>query len=230
MQGYGSRRVPHRLNGDERSSFERAVKFGFITLDGTGYRRGRKGSPLANIHRQWCDSRAKPQIIVCKATGGRMLDNVIVDLSTLRIGPLETGDVELNLLRQWKTDILLSAEKVGMVLVDEYDEDNTFTLETDSEFEGEDTYFETTVDANAWASDPIWKLPSVSMGVFEGERVKAKAMARELASLWEVSEKAQVQMRGVKSKGPKNRRNAGARGGGKTKMKGLSKHRRQKNF
>jgi len=231
-KGYGSRRVPHRLNENERSSFERAVKYGFVTLDGTGYRRGRKGSPLANIHRQWCDSRAKPQIILCKATGGRMLDNVIIDLSTLRVGPLDTGDIGLDLLHQWKADILLAAGKADMILVDEYDEDNTFTVEADPDYESEDTFFEMTIDADAWAFDPIWKLPSVSMGVFEGERSKAKSMARELASLWEVPEEVEVQTGGLKSggsKGPKNRRNAGARGGGKTKMKGLSKHRRQKN-
>ena len=33
---------------------------------------------------------------------------------------------------------------------------------------------------------PISKVPVISMGVFEGERAKAKAMARELASLWEL--------------------------------------------
>ena len=43
-------------------------------------------------------------------------------------------------------------------------------------------------DEEAWANDPISKLPVLSLGVFEGERSKAKAMARELALLWDIPE------------------------------------------
>jgi len=228
-KGYGSRRVPHRLNEEERKAFSRASKYGFLSLDGTGWRRGRKGSPLANSHRQWCDARGKPQIILCKATGGRMLDNIVIDLSPLRFGPLETSGIDL--LYSWKADILIAAEKAGMVLNDDIEEDNTFTLDIDNYDDSIDTSIVLEVDENAWAFDPIWKLPAVSLGVFEGQRSDAKAMAKELAKLWNIPEELSDSDAGMnygKRKGAKNRRNAGARGGGKTKMKGLSKHRRQK--
>lgn len=228
LKGYGSRGVPHRLNENERRAFDRAAKYGFVTLDGTGYRRGRKGSPLSNIHRQWCDARGKPQIILCKATGGRMLDNVIVDLSPLRLGPLEMSGVDL--LFRWKTDILNAAQNSGMVLADDIVEDNTFTLDID--YDDEIDGNEISIDVEVWTNGPIWKLPAVSLGVFEGERTKAKNMARELSSLWNVPEEVEstksAGMNYSNRKGATNRRSAGAKKGGRTKNKGMNMHRRQK--
>jgi hypothetical protein len=152
------------------------------------------------------------------------LDNVIVDLSPLRINGLfdDPSDVD-DFLVKWRLQILLAAEKAGMELREDYVEDNAVHLgnddETDdgTEEESRTEYF-TTVDA--WATQSIWRLPVVSIGVFEGERSKAKAMAKELAVLWEVPEKSA-------EGGAKNRRNAGAKKGGKTKMKGVRQHRRK---
>jgi hypothetical protein len=59
------------------------------------------------------------------------------------------------------------------------------------------------------------------MGVFEGKRSKAKAMAGDLAELWEIPE---IHIEG--GSGAQNQRNAGGKTGGKTKMKGLQNHRR----
>jgi hypothetical protein len=228
-KGYGSRNVPHRLNEEERQEMERAAKKGFVTLAGTGYRRGRKGSPLANIHRQWCDAREKPQIVLCKASGGRPLDNVIVDLSPLRINGLfdDPADVE-DFLVKWKAEILVAADKSGMELNPDYVQDNTLEFSNninDDHVDAEEetrTEYTAIVDTDAWATKPIWRLPVVSMGVFEGERSKAKEMARELAKLWDIPE---THTDG--SGGAKNRRNAGAKNGGKTKMKGIRQHRRK---
>lgn len=186
-KGYGSRGVCHRLNDNEQKAFERAERAGFVTLDGTGYRRGRKGSPLGNIHRQWCDARAKPQIVFCKASGGRPLDNVIVDLAPLRINALsEDSSIVDGFLSEWKAQILVAAENAGMELKSEYEEDNTETLSLEDEGVDEDDndIFTVTIDPTTWASEPIWRLPAVSIGVFEGERANAKKMAKELAVLW----------------------------------------------
>jgi hypothetical protein len=46
----------------------------------------------------------------------------------------------------------------------------------------------TVTDADDWATQPMCKLPVLSMGFFEGERSNAKAMARELSELWGVLE------------------------------------------
>eukprot|EP00566_Odontella_aurita_P011276 CAMPEP_0113556824 /NCGR_PEP_ID=MMETSP0015_2-20120614/17458_1 /TAXON_ID=2838 /ORGANISM="Odontella" /LENGTH=412 /DNA_ID=CAMNT_0000458197 /DNA_START=235 /DNA_END=1473 /DNA_ORIENTATION=- /assembly_acc=CAM_ASM_000160 len=187
---YGDKNVPHKLNGKDRGAFDRAARHGYVTLEGTGYRRGRKGSALANIHRQWCDARAKPQVILCKASGGRPLDNVIVDLSPLRLGAL-SPDMSMvdEFLTKWKAEMVHAAEKSGMILKSEYVEDNSQTLDIFTEDgDGVQTELVITIDPDSWASQPLWNLPAISMGVFEGERTQAKAMAKELSLLWKVTE------------------------------------------
>lgn len=226
-RGYGSRGVPHRLNEEERGGFQRAARYGFVTLEGTGYRRGRKGSPLANIHRQWCDARAKPQIVLCKASGGRPLDHIIVDLSPLRLGAL-SGDPAVvdQFLTGWKADILAAAHRAGMVINSSYKEDNTHTLHIDQEphSTAENHLFLTVGEPHHWAIEPIWKLPVVSIGVFEGERSKAKAMAKDLANLWDVMDPSDHETTHAFKSKPSPAKNRG-----KTKMKGLTAHRRRSN-
>ncbi len=55
-------------------------------LSGTGYRRERKGSPLANSWRQYADAFAWPALMVQNGSGGDppRPDVVVVDISTLR--------------------------------------------------------------------------------------------------------------------------------------------------
>ena len=56
----------------------------YLALKGSGYRKERKGSPLANIFRQWCDASALPCIVIEQGFGNDPLDTVVVDLVTLR--------------------------------------------------------------------------------------------------------------------------------------------------
>ena len=56
-----------------------------LALAGSGYRRERKGSPLANLWRQWCDAAGMPCVLVCKGATAAAGDTVLVDLSTLRL-------------------------------------------------------------------------------------------------------------------------------------------------
>lgn len=89
-RGTGSRNICHRLNEMERKEFDLAKKMGFVQLRGTGYRRERKGSPLANIHRQLCDALGRPCIEVHRGLGTDATDEVVVDLSPYRpVGPVE---------------------------------------------------------------------------------------------------------------------------------------------
>lgn len=233
-KGYGSRGVPHRLNESERAEMDRAAKKGFLVVDGSGIRRARKGSPLVNIHRQWCDARAKPQIVVSKAAAvhdGDVVDQVICDLSPLRLnGLFDDPDLVAGYLVKWKTDIFTAASNAGLVL---QEDDDGYDDEEEDHGEGSPDFAAGDFDDNvitfdsqqlqeAWATQPIWKLPVVSVGVFEGHRSKAKTMAKELAILWEVPEETKGS-----ADGPKSRRKAGAKKGGRTKPKGLSEHRRR---
>jgi len=228
---------------------DRAARKGFLVLKGGGNRRTRKGSPLANTHRQWCDARAKPQIIVYKAIGGRPVDQVVVDMSPLRMnGLFDDPEQAEEFLVKWKADILVAANNAGMEFREragndqedgDGDDEEGAVLscaddEIDDENDGDDadefcstyvvTFDNQQGDQLAWATNPIWMLPPVSMGIFEGERSRAKAMAKELATVWEIPEETKRDGNG----GPKTRRQAGARKGGKTKTKGLSEHRRKR--
>jgi hypothetical protein len=224
-KGYGSRNVPHRLNDDERREMDRAAKKGYLELAGSGNRRTRKGSPLANIHRQWCDARDKPQILLFKAVSGHPVDELMIDLSPLRLNGLyDDAKQAEEFFVKLKTEILSAAASAGMELrsdddADADDEENAEPVQDDEDL-SEYVLTLGEISQEAWASQPIWKLPTVLIpGSFEGERAKAKAMARELAILWEVPED-------TVGDGPKTRRVAGAKGGGKTKMGGLSSHRK----
>lgn len=88
-RGTGSRRIPHRLNAEERQQYEIAKQKGFLTLRGTGYRKERKGSPLANTFRQWCDAQASLCVVIEQGFGINAMDTVLVDMSTLRRNSVE---------------------------------------------------------------------------------------------------------------------------------------------
>jgi hypothetical protein len=259
-RGYGSRNVPHRLNDDERHELDRATRKGYLTLIGGGNRRTRKGSPLKNIHRQWCDARDCPQILLYKAVGGKAIDEVIIDLSPLRMhGLFDTQELVEDFLIRWKAQILTAAYETNMELLDAssnvYDDDNDecndLSSAQDNDANDDDerdcadevkisTNYTITLqrlDQQSWATNPIWQLPVVSLGMFQGERYNAKTMASQLAKLWEIPEivtindpsssSSSAQYAGTSGHGPKSRRDAGAPKGGHTKVKGLQEHRRR---
>ena len=69
-RGTGSRGVPHRLSPPERQSFEVAKRRGFLVLQGSGWRRQRRASPLLNTFLMWCDAAQRPCISVHSWGGG----------------------------------------------------------------------------------------------------------------------------------------------------------------
>lgn len=165
------------LSPKDQAVVLRAAKHGFLTLDGRNAGHGSlanlcssealKGSKLAQAHRDWCDARAKPNIVLYKASGRHsreVLDHVVVDLSPLR-GKMSS---------KWMDEIMDAAVHAGMKHSTTEEEETSIIDEVDSESSG--------------AREPISDLPFVSSGVFVGERSKAKAMAKELAQMWELPE------------------------------------------
>lgn len=66
--------------------YDLAVHHGFAVISGTGYRRGRKGSPLLNTLRQRADALAQPLVWVERggARGGVRAASCTIDFSPLR--------------------------------------------------------------------------------------------------------------------------------------------------
>lgn len=83
-RGTGSRGVPHRLNEAERKEWDLAKKRRFLLLRGSGWRKERGDSPLANIYRQFCDAQDILCVTVSRGIGNPPMDEVIIDFSPLR--------------------------------------------------------------------------------------------------------------------------------------------------
>ena len=100
--------------------------------------------------------------------------------------------------------------------MDEYDD-------CDEECSVEDGLQSVTLEVNQatrdeWAHKPIGGLPSLAL-VFQGERSSAKAMAKELAVLWEIPEKVEMGVEAMHEVDDKRR--------SKNKVKGLRQYRRR---
>lgn len=93
-RGVGSRATPHRLNADERAEYDRAIARGYLTLQGRGYRKERKGSPLLNIWRQRSDATGVAAVwLELGAAGGPRAaeDGSPVDTCAVDFAPLRDG-------------------------------------------------------------------------------------------------------------------------------------------
>ena len=177
-----------RLSQQDQEELLRACKKGFLTLDGrkAGHSSlamlcssdSLKGSKMAMAHRNWCDERAKPNIILYKASGRHsreVLDYVVVDLSPVRD----------QISSEWTNQVLDAASSAGMELRRAEDTEECSTEVVD----GCSTVASIETDnKSAQVRRPISRLPFVSLGFFVGERSKAKAMAKELAQLWDLPE------------------------------------------
>ena len=222
-KGSGSRNVPHRLNDMESQEMQRAQRKGFVSLMGSGNRRSRKGSPLKNIHRQWCDARGKPQITLYKSRGteSNLEDVIQVDLSPLRLAGVASSAEELAMSRQkYELQIEAIAGETGMTrFLYAEEDDNDEKSANDTENQSLEMNEKT---RKVWATEPIWNLPMIVFQ-FTGQRSQAKKMAKELAEVWDLPELE----KDAGSGGPRTRRSAGAKKGGKNKMRGLSQHRKR---
>jgi hypothetical protein len=159
-----------------------------------------------------------------KATGGsRPVDQVVVDLSPLRLDGLFDNSFQVeDYLMRWKTEILTAASGNSMQLCGSMDEehDGQECTVDDAGVPCEIVLKVEETTREAWATKPIWQLPVLAL-IFQGERSNAKAMTKALALLWDVPEATEP------GGGANSRKDAGAKKGGKSKMKGLSHHRKR---
>lgn len=129
-RGTGSRAVPHRLNELERKEWNLAKKRRYLLLRGTGWRKERGDSPLANIYRNYCDSVCIPCVYVKRGVqyGEQLLDELVVDFSPLRTANIHA--IRLDCLERIKsqgsvTEVLDSSESSNQ----DWIHDNKFLTE-----------------------------------------------------------------------------------------------------
>lgn len=157
-RGTGSRAVPHRLNADERVEWDYAKKKRFVVLRGSGWRKERGDSPLANVYRLYCDAVAIPTISVRRGQGVDVEDEVLIDFSTLRQKDFS------GLVQQCK---LLCSEIASCTTTDDFS-DMSLLGWADNVDEVYDSY-------------AIWRIPSLHLSIKFNNRNDAKVFAASIA-------------------------------------------------
>ena len=159
----GSRTVPHRLNEAERKEWDLAKKRKYLQLRGSGWRRERGDSPLANIYRNYCDAVAIPCINIERAIGV----NNIIDYVSIDFSPLRRIDVK----------------DAATVCIDQCSEESfkefVLSIEDNSDYlaQGWDGIEE------MLQQDAIWRIPSSAIVVAFNERTAGKKYAERLVAL-----------------------------------------------
>jgi len=185
----GSRGIPHRLNEDERRSFDQARRKGFLEVAGSAWRKERSDAPLLNTYRSLSDARGKPMIVLHKlspSSSGEHVDRLVVDLSPLRL-PDEFEKVEMELNERILSEF--NAESTTAAADKEEKDTDTTILEIDDNDESD-------VD-DGYENRPIYQLSGYEVS-WEVSRSVGKAAGKYLGTLFET-----VEEKATKTKKPK---------------------------
>lgn len=201
-RGWGSRQVCHRLNAEERRGYGLAIRKGFLTLKGSGYRKERKGSPLANIYRQYCDAGGVPcvNVLLISSTGavrgGRREDLVLVDMAPTRAWcrtPDDTVEIRQEIRKDIHDAMMACCQENGWsVMMDGEDtmEGGVIRLVEETELREIVPWTVLTPLGDSSPEDilehvstaPIWQIPPEVVAFACPERSQAKALAKAIAS------------------------------------------------
>ena len=186
----GSRGIPHRLNEDERRSFDQARRKGFLEVAGSAWRKERSDAPLLNTCRSLSDARGKPMIVLHKlspSSSGEHVDRLVVDLSPLRL-PDEFEKVEMELNKRILSEFDVESTTAATDKEEEEDTKTTILEIDDSDESEEDDGYETR---------PIYQLSAYEVS-WEVSRSVGKAAGKYLGTLFET-----VEEKATKTKKPK---------------------------
>lgn len=196
----GSRDVPHRLNEDERRSFDQARRKGFLEVTGSAWRKERSDAPLLNTYRSLSDARGKPMIVLHKlspSATGEHVDRLVVDLSPLRL-PNEFEKVEMELNKRILSEFDVESS-TNTVVEEEVDTETTIEIDGSDESDEDDGY----------ENRPIYQLSAYEVS-WEVSRSVGKAAGKYLGTMFEtVEEKATKTNKPKGVKPGKGRRSGG---------------------
>ena len=190
--------MAHRISDEERSDFERAKGKGYLTVMGSGTNRGRGDSPINNTWRLWCDGNSVVKIVHEKKADG--MDSVVVDVSPLRFG--EEGGLEAAKAIEERFGRGVEEEVPALSIGGEDEQEDSAPVDVAGSLE-------------AWATQPIHRLPPTTVRWNSLPRADARVRAAELAAELETARKGageSVKARGVKA--GKGRRSGGKGIGG----------------
>ena len=198
----GSRGVPHRLNEDERRSFDQARRKGFLEVAGSAWRKERSDAPLLNTYRSLSDARGKPMIVLHKlspSSSGEHVDRLVVDLSPLRLpDEFEKVEMELNERILSEFDVESSTNTDDK---EEKEDTKTTILEIDGSDESEED--------DGYENRPIYQLSAYEVS-WEVSRSVGKAAGKYLGTLFETVEEKATKTKKPKGVKPgKSRRHGG---------------------
>jgi len=206
-KGTGSRGMPHRLNEDERRSFDQARRKGFLEVYGSAWRSQRRDAPLINSYRNLMDARGRPMVVLHKSNpnssgGVDVLDRLVVDLSPLRL-PEEFLRVELELKEKVMKEMNLEG---GLKIDDENDVDENAD---DEESEGNEPILDLGLSDDSWENRPIYQLPPYSLS-WEVSRQEGKQLGKYVGEVFDIPEKKATASKKPKGVKPgKGRRHGG---------------------
>eukprot|EP00986_Skeletonema_menzelii_P017243 scaffold18456_cov155-Skeletonema_menzelii.AAC.5 len=194
-KGTGSRGIPHRLNEDERRSFDQARRQGFLQVTGSAWRSQRRDAPLLNTYRSLSDARGKPAIVLHKlspTSSGDNEDKLVVDLSPLRFPEdFDTVGNELKAIVQAEYNL------------------ESFMYSGEEEEDSEDEGLDIVETEDQYETRPIYQLPPFLVG-WNVSRQDGKKIGKYLAETFDTIEKSasnSKKQRGVKP--GKGRRSGG---------------------
>jgi hypothetical protein len=196
-KGTGSRGIPHRLNEDERRSFDQARRQGFLQVTGSAWRSQRRDAPLLNTYRSLSDARGRPAIVLHKLspTSGDNGDKLVVDLSPLRL-PDEFDTVGN------KLKAMIYAEYNLESIIDNGEEE---VADDDEGLE----IVESVGDEDQYATRPIYQLPPFRLE-WSVSRQEGKQIGKYMAGIFGTIEKSTEPSKKQKGVKPgKGRRHGG---------------------
>jgi hypothetical protein len=216
-KGVGSRGVPHRLNVEERMSFDRARTKGFLEVTGSAWRSQRRDAPLLNSYRSLCDARAQVAIVLHKSPTG--MDDVVIDLSPLR-NPKMFLTISQHCLQYQTGGEIFGQDKEDTSTTTQTDtpEDTSSNSNSSSSTKTETTTSENeniiqteviTEDTSPWDTKPIYQLPPFCV-TWNLPRSEAKQVSKKMSELFHTAEgKRAASKKPIGIKPGKSRRHGG---------------------
>eukprot|EP01035_Chromulina_nebulosa_P023981 gene23981-31131_t len=179
-RGTGSRSIPHRLNAEERIEWEYAKLRRYLNLRGTGWRKERGDSPLANIYRNYCDAVGIPSIRFEYGSSFKLIR--IFSMSVPSFSSIMRGIGNTDLSDRVIVDFSPLREKNVASLVAICDEEA-------SKYSGKVSSIDNSnLDNLGWGDmgkvfeeEPIWRIPVFSYEVTFSVRSDSKKFAEAIA-------------------------------------------------